>query len=151
MPLNQATLLDGILSITDPSRSGHTWPSTPAEVGQRWAAAARAYFAEALQPVPLPPALDAGASAMAAVLSVSFAPGAAVAAFPAAWQAFAATFAAVLTPAVALPPPAPPVIPPLPPVTDPMVPAVAIAGAIDAWARTGLAAIPPTPPSVPWS
>lgn len=151
--LSPATLTDAILEITDSRRPGHVFPRSQVEVAARWAAAVRHYMAE-LTPTPviLPPvidlACDAGESAMRSVLEGA-PPG--FAAMAGAVQAFGAAFALSLTPALATPPPAPPVMPVLPPVNDPVPPAVSIAAAIDAWARTGLTAVPPAPPSVPWS
>lgn len=149
MPLNPATLTGAILEITDHSVPGHVFPQTQQEVGDRWAAAAKRYFAEMLFPPPNPAAMEAGAAAMAAVFA---APGAGVAQFPLGWSAFAAAMSPLLVPIVATPPPGPPAIPPLPPIGEPNTPAAAIAAAVDLWAKTGIGIIPSVPPIVnPWS
>lgn len=149
MPLNPATLTEAILEITDPSRDGHVFPRNQTEVGIRWAAAARAYFSQAIVPPLLPLQLDAGEAAMRDVLSV---PGAGLPQFPGAWVAFVAAIAlTTISPMIALAPIGPPPIPPLPPILDPTIPAAAIAGAIHGWALSGTFTPGPPAPPTPWS
>lgn len=145
MPLLSPLLVEAILRMTDKDRSDFVgFPATYAEAGVNWARAARSYFEAAAFP-PLPPPIhDLAESAMssqiASTLTASLGLAGAVA-IPAGFAVYAAAMAAGSL-GLAVAPAGLFVMPALPPVNDPVTPATAIAGAVDAWVKTGTS-IPP--------
>lgn len=166
MPLVAATLVEEILKLTDKTRSDFKgFPvvivenaidvfATNDRVSDNWANAAGIFFAAISVPTVPPPIIIAGVAAfksnMFGILGPPGSPTAA-AALAAGFTAFAGVIAAGAVPPVAVPPPAPLVIPIGPPILDPLIPALNIANAVFAWAKTGLYGTPPQPPSIPWT
>lgn len=147
MPLSSPVAVAEVRKIVDPTMSGHSWPSG-ADVGTRWAAAVRAYFAGLTTPALVPGTLDLAEAAMAAALV----PSAGVPGLETGLAAFAgAVVAGVAAGLVATPPPAPPVWGSLTPTGDGTARGAQLGAAIDTWARTGLAGPAPGPPAIPWA
>jgi hypothetical protein len=121
-------------------------------VATNWSNAVSVYILGITNPIVSPPTIVAAVAAFkAAMFGLLGPPGSptGAVALTAGLAALAAVIAAGSPPFVVTPPP-PFVAPLLPPIPDPAPPASTLAAAIDAWARTGLASIPPAPP-IPWS
>lgn len=162
MPLLSSVLQSQILTITDPDNGAFGgFPETPSEVGARWAAAARSYFAGITVPVVLPTAFTAGEQAFASAMSAAVATGAGADGLKNGFVAFAAAIAANVAPSppgVAVPPVGPPPIvftPPVPPLGPLSASDAAqqLALQVDGWARTGTFTpqTPPGSPPSPWT
>lgn len=153
MPLVPTIAADAILKLTDASRLDFAgWPPDAVTVGLNWAGVAEAYFAGLGNPIPLPGAIATASAAFAQAMTGALGPPGGptgVTALQAGFTAFAVALVPLCAPYVVIPPPAPLVVVPGPPTADPNPPAQSLALAIDAWARTGTASIPPLPP-VPW-
>lgn len=163
MPLNAVTLTNEILKLTDASRPDFVgFPLTPEVVAANWANAAKVFFLEMVVPPVLPAVVAAGAEAFRTAMATALGPSGSLTgltALSAGFGAMATVLAAGAVPPAATPPPLP-VLAPLTaalapfilvPVPDPTPSAVATAGAILTWCKTGLYGVAPAPPTTPWS
>jgi hypothetical protein len=167
VPLSLQTLQTEVLKRTDRTRADFSgWPSTAAAAVASWAAAARAYFAEIVNPPLPPPGEDALRIAEDAFVASAGAEtdgqGRLTAeALPVGFQAFGLALLAAPGYVVTSPIPAggwsaqgAPLAWSWPdgwniPTNDVNVFALLLSGLVDWWARTGTAGIPPV--SAPWS
>lgn len=170
MPLLASILQQEILKITDEDDPNFVGPSLVTVSGAVdfvasnelaatfWSNAVGVYLAG----ITVPPGAIAQVPAAVATFKTTLfgllgVPGGALIALDAAFLA-AAALLATAPPPVAVPPPVPllttlgPAMAPFAVgVLDPAPPAAAMAGAIDAWFRTGLWGPPPAPPASPWT
>lgn len=154
MPIDPATLIDEIRKFADdthPEFSG--FPTNAAETASKWAAALKAYFTVLGTPFLIPGTLDLSEAAMVAAMTPLCLPipGIGATALGAGFAAFVLPFVVGGLPAVVLPPPALFVPPSMLPTDNAIAAAALLAGAVDAWARTGLSGIPPALPVTPWA